>query len=64
MGCVPFERIVEYKMDGDEFYACPHLFCEHKVGESPFSKILYVDEFGSAIPQEQIIQFLDIQSEC
>ena len=64
VGCVPFERIVEYKMDGDEFYACPHLFCEHKVGESPFSKILYVDEFGSAIPQEQIIQFLDIQSEC
>ena len=58
LGCVPYERIVDYDINGDEYYAYPHIYCSHRAEESPYSKILYVTEFGTLITQDMIIDTL------
>lgn len=41
LGYIPFENIIEYDMEGDEFYSNPHLYCEFINVCDPFEKIGY-----------------------
>ena len=41
LGYIPFENIIEYDMEGDEFYDNPHLYCEFINICDPFEKIGY-----------------------
>jgi len=40
-GYIPYNNIIDYDLDGDEFYMMPHLFCDFSNGESPFEFIKY-----------------------
>lgn len=55
VGCIPFENIIEYDMDGDEFYNFPHLFCDFRGGEDPFEEIKYFSENVFEIDKESIL---------
>ena len=45
-GFIPFENIIEYDINGDEFYIYPHLFCDFVNPSNPFEKIGYkVDDY-------------------
>ncbi len=41
LGYIPFENIIEYDMEGDEFYSNLHLYCEFINVCDPFEKIGY-----------------------
>lgn len=41
LGYIPFENIIEYDMEEDEFYSNPHLYCEFINVCDPFEKIGY-----------------------
>lgn len=45
-GFIPFENIIEYDLEGDEYYMYPHLFCDFVKPSNPFEKIGYkVDDY-------------------
>lgn len=56
LGCIPFENIIEYDIDGDEYYMYPHLFCDFTNVSDPYESIKYLDENGYAIDDEDIIE--------
>lgn len=39
VGQINFADIVDYDIDGDEYYICPHLFCRFKNKGTPFENI-------------------------
>lgn len=41
IGCIPFENIIDYDINGDEFYLCPHIYCDFRNGGQPYEKIVY-----------------------
>jgi len=41
LGYIPYDNIVDYDMDGDEYYIYPHLFCDFVNVHDPFEKIGY-----------------------
>jgi hypothetical protein len=41
LGYIPYDNIIEYDIDGDEFYNYPHLFCDFVNVHDPFEKIGY-----------------------
>lgn len=57
-GCIPFENIIEYDCDGDEFYRFPHLFCDYPCGSNPYEKIQYRMSDGYLIDNQDIVEFL------
>ena len=57
-GCIPFENIIEYDCDGDEYYAYPHLFCDYPCGSTPFEDIRYRTHDGYEVDKDDIIEFL------
>ena len=57
LGCIPFENIIEYDIDGDEYYQFPHLFCDFTGGSDPYEKILYRTKSGYFIDQKDIVEF-------
>ena len=57
-GCIPFENIIEYDCDGDEYNAYPHLFCDYPSGSTPFEDIRYRTHDGYEVDKDDIIEFL------
>lgn len=55
-GCIPFENIIDYDLDGDEFYRFPHLYCDFINGFDPYEKIIYFDEQNRQIDEKQILE--------
>lgn len=41
IGKINFNDIVDYNLDGDEFYIYPHFFCKNLYKGTPFEKIYY-----------------------
>ena len=55
LGCIPFENIIEYDIDGDEYYNYPHLFCDFTNVSDPYEKIRYIDKNGYKIDDDDIL---------
>lgn len=55
LGCIPFENIIEYDIDGDEYYNLPHLFCDFVHVSDPYEKIVYLLEDGYKIDEELVV---------
>ena len=55
LGCIPFENIIEYDIDGDEYYNYPHLFCDFTNVSDPYEKIRYIDKNGYKIDDDEIL---------
>jgi hypothetical protein len=55
LGCIPFENIIEYDTDGDEYYMYPHIFCDFVNVSDPYEKFIYLDESGYPLDTELII---------
>lgn len=58
-GCIPFENIIEYDIDGDEYYVYPHLFCDFVNVSDPFEKIVYKAKGGWFLDEELIIEEIE-----
>lgn len=58
IGCIPFENIIEYDIDGDEYYQYPHLFCDFVDGFDPYEELLYLSDDGMLIKQEQLVEII------
>jgi len=41
VGQINFDDIVDYDLDGDEYYSCPHVFCKFNYKGTPFENIYY-----------------------
>lgn len=41
IGRIPYESIIEYDLEGDEFYNCPHIYCDFKNNGEPYEEIVY-----------------------
>jgi len=41
IGKLPYERILDFDVDGDEYYPLPHLYCDFSGGNSLFTEIRY-----------------------
>ena len=57
-GCIPFENIIEYDTDGDEYYRYPHLFCDYPCGEDPYEEIRYRFRNGYPVDKDDIEEIL------
>lgn len=55
LGCIPFENIIEYDYDVDEYYPFPHLFCDFINPTDPYEKIRYIDSDGYVYKDDEII---------
>ena len=58
IGCIPFENIIAYDADGDEYYLFPHLYCDFPNGSDPFEAIIYLTESRQVIDKERIVEGL------
>ncbi len=38
---IPFKNIVDYDLEGDEYYNCPHIYCRYSEGGSPYECEVY-----------------------
>lgn len=56
LGCIPFDNIIEYDMEGDEYYNYPHLFCDFVNVSDPYEKIVYLCDDGYIIEEDKIVQ--------
>lgn len=56
IGCIPFENIIDYDMDGDEYYRYPHLYCDFIHVSDPFEKIIYIREDGWPIDMNLVVE--------
>lgn len=54
LGCIPFENIIDYDIDGDEYYNYPHLFCDFVNVSDPYEKIVYLLEDGYIIDSDSV----------
>lgn len=43
-GYLPYNNIIDYDIDGDEFYQFPHLFCDFSGRDHPYEFIRYAEE--------------------
>jgi hypothetical protein len=41
IGRIPYDNIIEYDLDGDEFYIVPHLFCDFSINGMPYEEFTY-----------------------
>lgn len=51
IGRIPFYNIVDYKINGDEYYQEPHIYCRFEFNGEPYEKIYY-RQYGK--PDERI----------
>lgn len=56
LGCIPFENIIEYDVDGDEYYNYPHLFCDFVNVSDPYEKFVYLCDDGYMIDEDSIVK--------
>jgi hypothetical protein len=38
---IPFNNIIDYDFDGDEFYQYPHVLCDFSNGDTPYEFVRY-----------------------
>lgn len=57
-GCVPFENIIDYDIDGDEYYRYPHLYCDYPCGSNPYEAIRYRIKSGYVMRDEDIVEIV------
>lgn len=57
-GCVSFESIIDYDVDGDEYYCYPHIYCDYPCGSNPYEKIRYRTKNGFLIRNEDIVEIV------
>ena len=57
-GRIPYENIIEYDIDGDEYNRFPHLYCDYPCGSNPYEEIVYRDEYGFEVRKDDIIEIL------
>lgn len=55
LGCIPFENIIEYDIDGDEYYNYPHLFCDFVNISDPYEKFVYLKD-GFMIDEDFVVK--------
>ncbi|NSB23047.1 hypothetical protein B0H68_005635 [Clostridium beijerinckii] len=57
IGYLPFDNIIDYDYDGDEYYMYPHLYCDFVNRNDPFEKIGYAYEYlyGWGIVDDELI---------
>jgi hypothetical protein len=41
IGRIPYENIIEYDLEGDEYYSIPHVYCDFKNNGEPYEEIVY-----------------------
>lgn len=57
LGCIPFENIIEYDIEGDEYYNYPHLFCDFVNVSDPYEKFVYlIGKSKIKIDEDAVIQ--------
>lgn len=44
IGYIPYNNIIDYDLDGDEFYMKPHVFCDYTNGDNPYEFFRYAIE--------------------
>ncbi len=55
--CIPFENIIEYDIEGDEYYNYPHLFCDFVNVSDPYEKFVYlIGKSKIKIDEDSVIQ--------
>ena len=54
LGCIPFENIIDYDIDGDEYYNYPHIFCDFTNVSDPYEKIVYISNEGYIFDDDYI----------
>lgn len=54
LGCIPFENIIDYDIDGDEYYNYPHIFCDFTNVSDPYEKIVYLSKEGYIFDDDYI----------
>ncbi|MBI6873437.1 restriction endonuclease [Clostridium aciditolerans] len=57
IGYLPFDNIIDYDYDGDEYYMYPHLYCDFINRNDPFEKIGYAYEhsYGWMIVDDDLV---------
>lgn len=41
IGRIPYENIIDYDLDGDEYYNFPHMYCDFKNSGMPYEEFVY-----------------------
>lgn len=41
IGRIPYENIIDYDLYGDDYYNCPHIYCDFKNNGMPYEEIVY-----------------------
>lgn len=54
VGCIPFERIIDYDLEGDEYYRCPHIYCDFE--RDPYEDIRYYRKDSYQINRDKIVE--------
>ena len=65
LGYIPYNNIIDYDLDGDEFYMYPHVFCDFANGDNPYEFIRYAisDERGFyVLDDSDIVEVLNTDS--
>lgn len=62
IGRIPYEAIIDYDTEGDEYYYDPHIYCDFKFNGEPYEEFRYVknipDEYPWELPPENRRNFL------
>src|SRR5690606_12865631 len=53
IGNIPYDNIVDFDIEGDEFYICPHFYCRFDNLGEPYEEIWYqpTPEYQSVVMQ-------------
>jgi len=49
LGYIPYSNIIDYDIDGDEYYQCPHIYCDYTNTVDPYEYVRFAkntDVFG------------------
>ena len=56
LGCIPYENIIDYDIEGDEYYNYPHIFCEFINVTDPYEKLTYITPDNFPLDDDCIIR--------
>lgn len=42
-GRIPYHNIIEYDINGDEYYNCPHIYCNFSNNGTPYEDYRFVE---------------------
>lgn len=41
VGRIPYTNIIDFDLDGDDYYSCPHIYCDFACNGTPYEEIMY-----------------------